>query len=146
MKGHNQITIIGNITNENTLEKYERDGQPNNRLRFSVAVNGYKEGDVDYFNVIAWGKLADALSFLRKGMRVFVSGRMKLDRVSSIENGVDVVKIYPKIVASEIMCLEKKDQFNADPMETIAPPESRDAPIPDAPLEPDNLHEQAPPF
>jgi len=129
MKGHNYIAIIGNITNDTNVDEYTREGQPNNRLRFSVAVNGYKEGDVDFFNVIGWGKLADALSFLRKGMRVFVEGRMKLDRVKSTVNGVEETKVYPTIVATNIMCLEKKEESVQEANTTREPPVVEVAPI-----------------
>tara|TARA_B100000586_G_scaffold262304_1_gene230398 strand:- start:220 stop:609 length:390 start_codon:yes stop_codon:yes gene_type:complete len=129
MKGHNYIAIIGNITNDTNVDEYTRDGQANNRLRFSVAVNGYKEGDVDFFNVTGWGKLADALSFLRKGMRVFVEGRMKLDRVKSTVNGVEETKVYPSIVATNIMCLDKKEESVQEANTTPEPSVVEVAPI-----------------
>ena len=48
--------------------------------KFSIASNGYKE-EVSYFNVVAFGKLAENLGkYLTKGKAVTVDGKLKQDR------------------------------------------------------------------
>lgn len=74
-------TIIGNVTNDPEL-KFTEGGKAN--LKFGVAVNTYwtdasgeKKERTSYFNVIAWGYLAeDSAAVLEKGVGVIISGRL----------------------------------------------------------------------
>lgn len=74
-------TIIGNITNDPEL-KFTEGGKAT--LKFGVAVNTYwtdasgeKKERASYFNVVAWGYLAeDSAAVLEKGVGVVVTGRL----------------------------------------------------------------------
>jgi single-strand DNA-binding protein len=67
---------IGNLTRDPEL-RYSKNGTA--VTKFSIAVN-YKQGDkdaVDYFNIVAWAKLAEVVAeYVRKGHKVCVTGEM----------------------------------------------------------------------
>lgn len=78
----NKIFILGNLTRDPEL-KTTPSGQ--SVATFSVATNrfwndkeGQRQSEVEYHNVVAWGKLAEIASrYLTKGKMVFVEGRVK---------------------------------------------------------------------
>lgn len=77
----NNITIIGNLTNEPEL-RFTHSGTA--MLTGSIAdnrryqVNGEWQEETSYVNFVAWRDLAEnAAASLSKGMRVVVSGRLQ---------------------------------------------------------------------
>lgn len=78
----NKIFIIGRLTSDPQLRTTPNGQQVAN---FSVATNrvwkdknGAKQEEVEYHNVVAWGKQAEVASqFLSKGGLVMVEGRIK---------------------------------------------------------------------
>ncbi len=77
----NKVELIGNLTRDPEL-RYT----PNSAAvcTFSVATNrsytvdGEKKEDVDFHRCVAWNKLAEICSqYLKKGTKVFVSGRLQ---------------------------------------------------------------------
>lgn len=78
----NRFTIIGNATRDAVLKKTTSGMSMSN---FAVAVEyrwkskeGVEDKRVDFFEVAAWGKLADiAAQFVRKGSQVFCEGRLQ---------------------------------------------------------------------
>ena len=106
MKDYNHIGIIGRLTKDPVLTEV---GENKTKiLKFTVAVNRYKEDSADYISVAVWDKGAEALTFLRKGMRVCVDGRMEIDQVKDQINGEDRYRSFPVIRANNVQCLEKK--------------------------------------
>ncbi len=82
MPSLNRVQIIGNVGKECEL-RYTPDGTPT--ANFSVAVNnkftaksGEKKEETEWFNCVAWSKLAETLNqYLKKGQQVYVEGRQK---------------------------------------------------------------------
>ena len=73
----NQCTFAGYMTKDPELSAYDS----RSIAKFSVGVNGYKEGDVYFQECVAWGKVAETIgTFLKKGSAVLVTGEMKEDR------------------------------------------------------------------
>ncbi len=77
----NKVMIIGNLGRDVEL-RYTPNG--NAVAEFSVATSrnwttdGEKHEETEWFNVIAWTKLAEVCAqYLEKGRQVFVEGRMK---------------------------------------------------------------------
>lgn len=78
----NRAQIIGNLTRDPEL-RTTASGQ--SVVNFGVATNrqfkdasGAKQEQVEFHNVVAWGKLADICSqFLGKGRKVFIEGRLQ---------------------------------------------------------------------
>ena len=81
-KGFNQVVLMGNLTRDPELRTTPK-GQ--SVCSFSVAVNrswsnaqGEAQDSVDYFDVVAWAKLAELVNqYLQKGRRVLVVGRLQ---------------------------------------------------------------------
>ncbi|MGH2659837.1 MAG: single-stranded DNA-binding protein [Actinomycetota bacterium] len=83
MASDNQITIVGNLTDDPEL-RYTPNGAA--VVNFSVAVTprirdeggGWKDGDTSFFRVNAWRTLAEnAAESLTRGARVLVVGRLR---------------------------------------------------------------------
>lgn len=77
----NRVELIGNITKDPEL-KYTPQGTA--VCTFSIATNrtymsdGERKEEADFHRVVAWSKLAELCSqLLKKGNRVFVSGRLQ---------------------------------------------------------------------
>lgn len=78
----NKVFIVGNLTKDPEL-RTTPTGQ--SVVQFSVATNrfwndksGIRQSEVEFHNIVAWGKLADIASkFLTKGKLVLVEGRIK---------------------------------------------------------------------
>lgn len=99
----NSVIVEGNLTKDADFDSTQKG---TGFCTFSVATNRYfKSGDeiqheVSYFDVEAWGKLADSChSLLVKGSGVRVVGRLKQDRWNS-EDGKARSRV--KIVAEHI--------------------------------------------
>ena len=99
----NSVIVEGNLTKDADFDSTQKG---TGFCTFSVATNRYfKSGEevmheVSYFDVAAWGKLADSCrSLLVKGSGVRVVGRLKQDRWNS-EDGK--AKSRVKIVAEHI--------------------------------------------
>jgi len=77
----NRVELIGNLTRDPEL-RYTPSGTA--VATFSIATNrtyvsdGEKKEEADFHRVVAWNKLAELCSqLLKKGTRVFVSGRLQ---------------------------------------------------------------------
>jgi single-strand DNA-binding protein len=95
-----KATIIGNLGNDPDI-RYAASGSP--MLRFNVASNyrtrtsdGENQDRTEWVRVTVAGNRAETLSqYLRKGTRVYVSGRLEarpwIDRMGNIQAGLEVV-------------------------------------------------------
>jgi len=78
----NRATVIGNVTKDPELRNTTTGKSVST---FGVATNrawndqsGQKQEEVEYHNVVAWGKLAEICSqYLGKGRKVYVEGRLR---------------------------------------------------------------------
>ena len=114
----NSVIVEGNLTKDADFDSTQKG---TGFCTFSVATNRYfKSGEevqheVSYFDVEAWGKLADSCrSLLVKGSGVRVVGRLKQDRWNSEEGKA---KSRVKIVAEHI---EAKPVTAAEKTESAA--------------------------
>jgi len=111
----NKVILIGRLTKDVEL-KYT---QTNNTAvaSFSLAVSRRfvkpgEERQADFFNIIAWNKLAETISkYLFKGNQVTISGRLET-RSWDDENGK---KHYvTEVIAEEVDFIETKNRQNND--------------------------------
>ncbi len=78
----NRVELIGNLTRDPEL-RYTPNGAA--VVTFGMATNRYyttsdgeKKEETDFHKLVAWNKLAEICSqFLKKGMKIFVSGRLQ---------------------------------------------------------------------
>lgn len=110
-RGLNKVMIIGYLGKDPEI-RYTPGGRA--VTTFSVAVNrkyvstdGEKKFETDWFNVIAWGSLAEICAqYLAKGDHVYIEGRLQTRRWEDSEgtqhNSVE-------IVANEMLILGNRD-------------------------------------
>lgn len=78
----NRAQIIGNLTRDPELRK---TGSGQSVTSFGVATNrvwkdasGAKQEEVEFHNVVAWGRLAEICAqYLAKGRKVYIEGRLR---------------------------------------------------------------------
>lgn len=111
----NKVVLIGRLTKDVEL----RYTQTNNTAvaSFSLAVNRKfvktgEERQADFFNIIAWNKLAETISkYLFKGNQVAISGRLET-RSWDDTNGQ---KHYvTEVIAEEVDFIEPRNKQNND--------------------------------
>lgn len=111
----NKVILLGRLTKDVEL----RYTQTSNTAvaSFSLAVNRKftKEGEeqqADFFNIVAWGKLAETSSkYLRKGSQILITGRLQ-NRNWEDEQGQ---KHYiTEILAEELDFVESKKNKEPD--------------------------------
>lgn len=110
----NKAQVIGRITQDLEL-KQTPNGQ--NVLSFSVATNrnwvdwsGNKQEQVEFHNVVLWGKLAEiAMQYCGKWKRVFIEGRLQ----TRTWEAQDWTKRYKtEIVWENMIMLDSKNENN----------------------------------
>ena len=79
MSGYNHVTLVGNLTSNPETTK---DGNKS-KTTFTIACDRYagknNEPEVDYFNIVTHGKLADiAGEYLKQGKKVLADGRIQV--------------------------------------------------------------------
>ena len=100
----NRISVIGRTTREIGEKDYGYTPNGKAKLNLSIAVNdGYGENkSVSYFDVIYWGKPAEAIKpYITKGKQLGIDGRLKQDRWE--KDGNKYSRIY--IIADSIQLL-----------------------------------------
>jgi len=119
-RGLNKMMIIGHLGRDPEM-RYTPSGRP--VTTFSVATtrswhssNGERHEETEWFNVVAWGNLAEICNqHLRKGQQVYVEGRLQTRRWEDSEGNKHFTT---ELVAQEMIMLgERKD---AGPSEYMA--------------------------
>jgi len=79
-RGLNKVLLIGRLGQDPEM-RYTPSGKP--LTKFQLAVNrswttdGEKKTETEWFNVVAWGKLAEICNqYLKKGQQVYIDGRL----------------------------------------------------------------------
>lgn len=106
----NRATIIGRLTRDPEL-RTTPNGQ--NVATVGIATNrtwkdqqGMKQEQVEFHNIVAWGKLAEIMSqYLAKGRRVFIEGRLQ-SREWQAQDGTK--RNRTEIVAENMIMLDGK--------------------------------------
>lgn len=136
MAGLNRVVLVGNLTRDPQL-RYTPSGT--SVANFGIAVNrrrtrqGEQINEVDFFNVVTWGKLAELCSnYIAKGSPVALEGRLQ-SRTWETEDGQKRTAV--EIVAENVQFLGRagrsagteEAQELAEPLETEEPVESMKA-------------------
>ena len=106
----NKAILIGNLTRDPEM-RYTPDGQA--VCSFGVATNrswkgkdGEQKEDVEFHNLVAWGKLAELCSqLMKKGRKVFLEGRLQ---TRSWEGKDGVTRQRTEIVLDDMVLLDSK--------------------------------------
>jgi single-strand DNA-binding protein len=84
-RGLNKVMVIGNLGRDPEM-RYTPSGRP--VTTFSVATSrswksseGERRTETEWFNIVAWGKLAEICNqYLKKGQQVYIEGRLQTRR------------------------------------------------------------------
>jgi single-strand DNA-binding protein len=106
--GLNRVEIIGNLGKDPDM-RYTGNGTA--MTRFSVAVgrsyqvDGERREETEWFNIVAWSKLAELCqAHLTKGRKVYVEGRQS----TRSYDGPDGQKKYiTELVANQVIFLDR---------------------------------------
>jgi single-strand DNA-binding protein len=125
-RGLNKVQIIGHLGKEPEM-RYTPSGKP--VTTFTVAVSrswnsadGEKHSETEWFNVVAWGNLAEICKqYLVKGQQVYIEGRLQTRQWDDKEKeGVKHTRV--EIVAGEMMMLgDRKDSSSRNVHESDNP-------------------------
>ncbi|MBI2868905.1 MAG: single-stranded DNA-binding protein [Chloroflexi bacterium] len=110
MPSLNKVTIIGNVGSEPEM-RFTPNGKP--VISFSVATNwvytspdGEKKQETEWFNVIAWNRLAEQCNqFLAKGRLVYAEGRLHT-RTWEGQDGQPHTRL--EVIANRVLFLDRR--------------------------------------
>ena len=128
----NKVMIIGHLGKDPEMRYTPTARAVTN---FTVATNrtwnsadGEKHSETEWFNVVAWGNLAEICKqHLVKGQQVYVEGRLQTHRWEDAENGKHS---SVEVVASEMMILGERKDFAQPGTETHEPDSQMDEEYP----------------
>ena len=102
MANLNSVTLTGNLTKDIELRTTQSG---TNVANATIAVNGYKEDDTSFIDLVLFGKTAEtAAKYTTKGQQIGVSGRLQQ---RSYEK--DGRKVYVTEVVVDNLQLPPKD-------------------------------------
>lgn len=114
-RGLNKVMIIGNIGRDPEL-RYTPSGKPVTSFSLAssrswIAPDGERREETEWFNVVAWGNLAEICNQkLAKSQQVYVEGRLQ---TRSWEDDRGQRHFRTEIVANEMIILGPRDKYNA---------------------------------
>lgn len=122
MQNVNLAIVMGNLTRDPEL-RYTPNGQP--VTSFGVATNrswkdanGDKKDEVEFHEVVVWGKLAELCSqYLNKGRKVHVMGRLQ---TRSWEGQDGAKRQKTEIVAQDIAFVDSRRDGGDFPADEVA--------------------------
>ncbi len=138
-----RVQLIGNLGRDANM-RYTPNGAP--VTEFSLAVNRSRRGqdgqwiqETDWYRIICWNRLAEfADQYLKRGMRVYVDGRLQVRRYTG-NDGVE--RTVVEVVASDIIMLSARPE---EPSELGAPVPTTEEPDVDKDLVEDDEFDDVP--
>lgn len=112
-RGLNKVMVIGNMGRDPEM-RYTPSGKPVTSFSLAssrswTAPNGERREETEWFNVVAWGGLAEICNKkLFKSQQVYVEGRLQT-RTWEDENGQRHFRT--EVVASEMIILGPRDKY-----------------------------------
>ena len=115
-RGLNKVMLIGNLGRDPEM-RYTPSGRPVTTFTLFITrswntSDGEKRSDVEKFNIITWGNLAEICNqYLVKGQQVYVEGRLQ---TRHWENKDGVKHATVEVVANEMVMLgDKKETYSS---------------------------------
>ncbi len=115
-RGLNKVQIIGHLGRDPEM-RYTPSGRPVTTFTVAVSrswntVDGERHNETEWFNVVAWGNLAEICKqYLNKGQQVYVEGRLQTRRWDDKE-GAKHTSV--EVVANEMMMLgDRREHANS---------------------------------
>ncbi len=129
-RGLNKVLIIGRLGQDPEM-RYTPSGRP--LTKFQLAANrtwttadGEKKSETEWFNIVAWGKLAEICNqYLKKGQQVYVEGRLHTRRWQD-DDGSNHSSV--EVITQEMIMLDGRAADGKDP-EVAALPDEEEYPF-----------------
>lgn len=129
-RGLNKVLIIGRLGQDPEM-RYTPSGRP--LTKFQLAANrswttadGEKKSETEWFNIVAWGKLAEICNqYLKKGQLVYVEGRLHTRRWQD-DDGSNHSSV--EVITQEMIMLDGRAADGKDP-EVAALPDEEEYPF-----------------
>jgi single-strand DNA-binding protein len=108
--------IIGNLGQDPEM-RYTPSGRPLTKFRAATnrswtGEDGKKQTETEWFNVVAWGKLAEICNqYLTMGQKVYIEGRLHTRHWTDDDGNH---RSATEIVAQEMIMLEGKSSRESD--------------------------------
>lgn len=132
MAGLNKVMVIGNLGADPEM-RYTADGNALTSFRLAStrtfsSRDGERKEETEWFNVVAWSKLAEQCSqFLQKGKKVYVEGRLHTRTYDTPEGQR---RYFTEIIAERVLFLDRAGAApSGDERETPMELEPEDIPF-----------------
>lgn len=101
----NNVTLIGRLVKDVELRATQSGKFVGS---FTIAVNGFKEGEADFINCVIWEKKAEALAnFTTKGSKIGVSGQLK----TRTYEGQDGKRVFvTEVLVDQVEFMDRKKE------------------------------------
>jgi single-strand DNA-binding protein len=115
-RGLNKVMIIGNMGRDPEM-RYTPSGKPVTSFSMAssrswVSSDGERREETEWFNVVAWGNLAEICNqHLSKGQQVYIEGRLQ---TRSWEDDNGQRHFRTEVVANEMIILSSRVGYNHD--------------------------------
>jgi len=109
-RGLNKVLLIGRLGHDPEM-RYTPSGKPLTKFRMAsdrswTTTDGEKKSETEWFNVVAWGKLAEICNqYLKKGKQVYIEGRLHTRRWQD-DKGINHSAV--EINAQEMIMLDSR--------------------------------------
>jgi len=120
----NKVILIGN-TGKDPEVRYLENGVPVATISLATSESyvdkktGEKREMTDWHNVVFWRGLAEIVNtYVKKGMKIYVEGRLRTRSYTDKEN---IVRYITEIVADEMQMLSPRSNENAEPQQPSYP-------------------------
>jgi single-strand DNA-binding protein len=118
-RGLNKVLLIGRLGHDPEM-RYTPSGKPLTKFRMAsdrnwTTTDGEKKSETEWFNVVAWGKLAEICNqYLKKGKQVYIEGRLHTRRWQD-DKGTNHSAV--EIIAQEMIMLDGRpgDSMTEEP-------------------------------
>jgi single-strand DNA-binding protein len=113
-RGLNKVMIIGNLGRDPEM-RYTPSGKPVTSFSMAssrswVSSDGERREETEWFNVVAWGNLAEICNqHLSKGQQVYIEGRLQ---TRSWEDDNGQKHFRTEVVANEMIILGNRIGYN----------------------------------
>lgn len=79
MSSYNHVTLVGSLVKNPETKKVGKQTKTDFTLAVERCMGTKQEAEIDYFNIVTWGKLAEISGeFLKQGKKVLVDGRIQV--------------------------------------------------------------------
>jgi single-strand DNA-binding protein len=121
-RGLNKVMIIGNMGQDPEM-RFTPGGKPVTTFRIATSrswktSNGERRTETEWFNIVAWGSLAEICNqYLKRGQQVYIEGRLQTRHWEDNEGNK---RSTVEIVASEMVMLGERKEYKDEPEEDFA--------------------------